>query len=284
MAEFCTSHKDQFFKVCQEAGVPDQFFKKIISDPDARKTFVRFAQLTVSEGTEEEPTTLSLRSTQDMKAQRGELYTEHDAQKRARAIMGENFIGLPEMFEYGGLQGRRTIQDLAKISSALREVPFDDDILRKYADSHILVAYPGVTIREMRDAAHESLFDQRDTDYLSRADFAQQLYGPPCWVLVSKEPMADSLDKTLLEQASVFSHGEDFVHINYLVYTVVMYYCMTGKRLLEYTSVRVNGYLPELADTYVFGHGEIGRGYTIFRMGSEIASETVGILSMIISD
>jgi len=195
-----------FVRVMRQAGLPiDEALQKPIDDPDMRKRLVCFWN---SGGYE--PTT---------------------TQKLAREIMGKNFFGIEETMQYFGVKPNRSQL------SALAEVPFTEDEIRKVKDTHILVAIFPLSILEIRDKVERKLFYKHEDAWYNSQSFVKAK-GEACWQFVRKTPVENSTSKTWQEQQSLLMKNEEIPTARVMVYTIIGHFLATSEQLFENVYVR----------------------------------------------
>lgn len=170
-------------------------------------------------------------------------------QRRARSIMGKNFFGVEDAVKYFKVQPTGCqLEKLAKI-------PFSEEILTKYRDSHVLVAVFPLSIIDLRNVVY-GVFDNslffRQNWYEGHA-FAEDKGDDVEWCLVRKNPIYDSFSKTWKEQLELLSEDEEVPTAKILTYTAVGYYFLTNDYIMQDIYVRSDS-VDSAGDRICFGN------------------------------
>src|SRR5579885_1040668 len=96
--------------------------------------------------------------------------------ERAEQVMGRNFIGVADAVR--SFQVCPSRLDLI----ALRDVPWDEDVLTELCESHLLVAVLPISILEIRSRVEYKLFHSHEGAWYETEPLAQQR-EPPGWHL-----------------------------------------------------------------------------------------------------
>ncbi|MDD2646868.1 MAG: hypothetical protein PHN36_02735 [Patescibacteria group bacterium] len=173
-------------------------------------------------------------------------FTPTTSQERARAIMGTNMLGIEEAAKHLGLTPS------PEIIKALAEVPFTEGELEACKNTHLLVANLGTSIIEIRRlvAGKGKVFYGQD--WYNNQKFASQP-GKVGWELIRKTPVDNSIGKTYSEQQALLAENEYTPTAQTVIYTMVLYFLATGKRLFESVYVRCSdltsgGYRVDVGD------------------------------------
>lgn len=162
---------------------------------------------------------------------REESFEPTDAYKRARSIMGKNFLGIEEAMVHLGISIQRSERN------ALSNIPFTEATLRSVRDTHVLVALPPCSLFGIRDRAPHGLFITEKRAWYDRQSFATYVHEPS-WCLLRKEPLSTVPNRTWDEQHSDFQEHEEVPVAYALVYATIAFFLTTGKRLFETVMVR----------------------------------------------
>jgi hypothetical protein len=169
-------------------------------------------------------------------------------QKRAREIMGKNFLGIEEVTKYYGMAFNQ--EQLA----ALATIPFSEGTLKQCKDTHLLVAGFPMTILEIRAKAPKNpktFYSYKDAWYNGQV-FATNERVTARWYLIRKDIVASSTSKNFDKQKALLSENEEVPRACEFIYTIVLYFLATGERLFE----KVYARCVDLAS----GGGRVGVG------------------------
>lgn len=117
------------------------------------------------------------------------------SQAAARAIMGTNFYGLPEVVRHFG---QVTIEQRVVLS----RVPFSEQILRDCADSHVLFLDMGQSIVSMAYQFSNFMGHIWESGRLARYGFATNT-AAPTWRLIRKTTIPRSVNVAVHRQGEV---------------------------------------------------------------------------------
>ena len=172
-------------------------------------------------------------------------------QRRAREIMGQNFFGIEEAIRHFG------ISPLKRQFTALAEIPFTEGVLKKYKDTHILVAVFPLSLIQIRSkvAEKEKLFYEQD--WYSEEKFAHKK-GRLNWRLIRKTPVDNSINKNWSEQQSLLKQDEYTPTVQTMTYTIIGHYLATGERLFERIYVRCNDVSSDGVRAYIGDFASVG--------------------------
>jgi hypothetical protein len=164
-------------------------------------------------------------------------YEPSVSQAKAREIMGKNFFGIEEAQKhFGVIFSKRQLAYMA-------EIPFSEEVLNKYKDTHILVAYAPMAIVAVRARTasvklppkHRMFCEQNWYDNNEVGNSAGTLE----WHLVRKTSVPKSKSKTWQEQQDLLDRKIDETpEANVMVYTIIGHFLATGERLFENEYVR----------------------------------------------
>jgi hypothetical protein len=156
-------------------------------------------------------------------------YNPSTDQKRAREIMGENYLGPEDVMKHFNVSF--TDIELAQ----LREIPFTESTLEACKKTHILFAGYPLSILEIRGKAKNLFYDQ---DWYDNENFAKKEKVNLQWHLIRKDEMPSSTSKTWQQQQSLLTANEITPRACEVIYMVMLDCLVTGKRLLAIMYVR----------------------------------------------
>jgi hypothetical protein len=185
-----------------EAGLSYEALQVPIDDPEMRKRLVQF-WLSAGHG----PTT---------------------SQKRARKIMGQNFLGIEESVQC--LDVKPTEDELRTF---FKEVPFAEEVLKACKETHVLVADFGLSILEVRESAGSLFYLPPEGVWYDKEPFVREKGGMG-WRLVRKDIVPGSTSRTWQEQLELLTEGEEVPKARVMVYTIILHYLATKGRLFEH--------------------------------------------------
>ncbi len=192
------------------------------------------------------------------------------SQRMAQSVMGRNFIGPNEAVEDLELEPDQ--------SAIFSQVPFTEAQLKAVKDTHILMAVLPVSIMDLR-RQHPQVFDPKfeGNAWYDDEPFANEK-GVAQWVLVSKNIMFGSDNKSWNDQLTLLSAGAEPPSARVLVYAVTLYRLERGARLLPDILTRTH---EHTADGGQVGVGFTDRGLRLGNYSPENRLTGLGILSML---
>jgi hypothetical protein len=164
-------------------------------------------------------------------------YDPTTSQKRAREIMGKNFLGVEEVAECFGIQ--LTAEELAKVA----EVPFTEATLEECKDTHIL--FLGVNhnkegkpltinrFREMFPSTGQSRFYSYEDAWYDKEKFATKETPELRWYLIRKTVTEESRSKNYQEQEKLLKENEERERAVVYVYGIFLMFKARNERLFE---------------------------------------------------
>lgn len=155
-------------------------------------------------------------------------YDEPVSHRRAREIMGKNFLGIPEVDLHFAITPFHL--------EVFEEIPFPEGVLRECADTHILVADIGLSILHIRKRAGKLFYSQ---DWYKLEEFAREPEKPQ-WRLIKKSEVPNSTGKTWQEQQELVTDTEEISTARAMVYAIILNYLDKGERMLEHMYVRTS--------------------------------------------
>ena len=234
-------------RMMRQAGLPiEEALQMPIDDPEMRKRLVRFW---ISGG-----------------------YEATTTQKLAREIMGKNFFGVEEAVQYFGVKPTRTQL------SALAEIPFTEAELRECKDTHVLVAVFQMSILDVRGKDEKKLFYSHEDAWYNKQVFAKQTGNRIFWQLVRKTPVDNSTSKAWDEQQALLPKNEETPTTRVMVYMIIGYFLVTGKRLFEDIYVRCSDIDSGGCRVYVGCFGS--RGLYVYYDWDDNRYSSIGVASV----
>ena len=151
--------------------------------------------------------------------------------QRAHKIMGDNFFGVEEAMRFFGVDPSN--EKLANYW----QIPYAWTTLRELKNTHILVAVFPLTITMIMNKVGEEAFDNQVKHIVS--DYRDEP-AHSGWLLIRKTAVPGSLSKEWNQQYPLITKKEHIPRAVDLVYAVVGYYLVTGKRLLKNIRLRTS--------------------------------------------
>ncbi len=156
-------------------------------------------------------------------------YDPSTSQKRAKEIMGASYLGPEDVMKHFGVSF--TDKELVQ----LREIPFTEAELEACKGTHVLfVGYP-LSILDIRNKVGHLFCSQ---DWFDKESFAKKEKVNLQWYLIRKDEVPNSTSKTWQEQQSLLTNDEATPRACEVIFMVMLYFLVTGKRLLEGMYVR----------------------------------------------
>ncbi len=151
-------------------------------------------------------------------------YAASTEERLARLIMGKSFLGIEEVSRHFGVSfTQKQIRELARI-------PFTEAELEAVKDTHVLVACCPMSILEICEVAPQ-LFWQGKNAWYNSQNFADEKVKPG-WLLIRKDIVPRSADKTWHEQRAMPAEDEEIPRACELTYSLILYALENGERLL----------------------------------------------------
>ena len=175
-------------------------------------------------------------------------WDEPDTHRVARDIMGENFVGIPELERAVQYSFHRQHCSRRRFRYIPEHIPFSEEVLQECAETHVLEADVGYYMRDMEDSFRMSLYPNETHPKMSWSR------GLP--ILMShKYAMRDDLEEKVSwrlirhtavvtgrtweeQQAAVDTEIELIPSVRQMVYLMLMYFLSRGVRLFGACSVR----------------------------------------------
>lgn len=149
------------------------------------------------------------------------------SQVRARGIMRKNFFGVEEAVSCFGLAPSKFQLE------SLAEIPFDEQLLERSRDDHLLVAVFPLSILEISSQTPAA---PCYAWYISKA-FACD-YGKPNWHLIRKGAVVGSCAMTWNQQMSLVRAEQEVPTARTMVYAIVGIFLATGERIFSDSAAR----------------------------------------------
>lgn len=192
------------------------------------------------------------------------------SQKRARKIMGTNFLGIVEVRACFGVEFRD--EHIKRIG--LDKVPFTEAVLKKCKDTHILFAGYPLTIMDIRSKISQNLLDPLERAWYKKLSFARNDKVKMRWYLIRKDIVPDSTGKTYIEQVHMLSKDEEVPRACEMVYMIVLTYLTTGVRLFPGYYARCRDIVKR--DKYVCAGSYADKGVAIQEFGTAVYCVGIG--------
>ncbi|MGC3971619.1 MAG: hypothetical protein QM775_31025 [Pirellulales bacterium] len=145
------------------------------------------------------------------------------SQALARSIMGKNFLGIEEVRAGYGFSHTDEQRQL------LSEIPFSDETLQRYKDTHVLVAGAALSFNEMRKIVKTNFLRLDFGFYLDKSYPRRKVRVR--WHLLRDWALLGSCDKTYKEQTALLK-GEEVPFACEMIYLVFLYYRTYRENLL----------------------------------------------------
>ncbi|MEK7639953.1 MAG: hypothetical protein AAB424_02360 [Patescibacteria group bacterium] len=152
-------------------------------------------------------------------------YSPSTDQKRARDIMGSNFLGVEDIIKHFGIS--LTDDEV----SLLRDIRFTEAQLQECKDTHVL--FPGypLSILEIRDRVPNAMFYSQD--WYNDEKFTKKEKVGLHWYLIRKDIVENSTSKTYQEQTALLTSNEEVPRACEVIYLIMLYFLAYQKRLFE---------------------------------------------------
>ena len=199
----------KFTGCLRTAGMPEDFYQRVIDNAEFRTELVRWVQEKLGLG-----------------------YTESDEHAAARTIMGSRFLGIPEVQWHFGALSKQQIDALANI-------PFSSETLEACKNTHILVADIGISLLDVRTKAPQGLFYSYEDAWYNTHAFATST-EQVCWRLIRISPVEGSFSKNWTEQQELLSEHDEVPSARAMCYLIILNHLVTGERLFETVYVRTS--------------------------------------------
>jgi hypothetical protein len=191
-------------------------------------------------------------------------------QARARSIMGKNFLGIGEVMHHFG------VKYTAKQIVQLAMIPFDEDMLCAYKDTHVLVAGAQLSVNDIHRIAASDFYNAL---WYNRESFANDKKVSVRWYLLRKEPVPESLGRTYNEQVSVLKDDEVPFACE-MTYMVILYWLTHRVRLLADVFVRCQDQESNDFRIIVGGFNSDGIAFDLY--WDEACNDLLGLASSVL--
>lgn len=152
--------------------------------------------------------------------------------QKARAIMGPNFLGIPEVTRaFGAITKEHAAAFLA--------IPYDEATLVACKDTHVLVSDIGISLLDVRQRVRRGLFYSYEDAWYNGEKFAGRTEGAR-WRLIRKTPVPDSTSKAYSKQLTLLAEVDEVPSARQVVYAIILTFVTTGERLFEHIYVRTS--------------------------------------------
>lgn len=165
----------------------------------------------------------------------------------ARNIMGKNFFGVEDAEAHFGVKPTKSNLDF------LAHVPFTEETLNMFRETHVLVAVFPLSIQEIINCVEGKYFRSSIGCWYSDRTFTQSP-GMLGWQLLRKEPLPDTFNLGWEKQQLLLDDDEKTPDANVVVYSIIAHFLATGERLLEFAFVHCS-------DVDTVGHRVIVGGF-----------------------
>lgn len=166
---------------------------------------------------------------------------EHD-DPRAPAVRAgaAAMLALPPSDVHGVLDAERHLgaRYTAAQLTVLSAIPWPEEVLRRCAGTHLLVAGCPLSILDLHARRPDGLLWGRERPWYDAEPFARRRRVGSRWHLLRKAPVPGSTQKTYARQKSLLRRGERVPRACEIGYAVILHHLVTGERLLRDVSVR----------------------------------------------
>lgn len=159
-------------------------------------------------------------------------YEATTSQKRAREIMGKNFLGIEEATEHFKI--KFSDGDI----KALAEIPYPENVLLALKNTHVLVAGYPLNVLEIRARA-PGIFHVYIPDwYNDRQEKFAREKCPLAWLFIRKGAVPSSAGRAYNDQLALLSPEEENPLTAEVVYMVTLYFLIHKVMLFRNVWVR----------------------------------------------
>lgn len=162
-------------------------------------------------------------------------YEVTTSQKRAREIMGNNFLGIREVLQHFGICF--TKEEMVKLA----DIPFSERLLQVCKDTHILFVGCPLTIADIREKVPKNLFylEPKGTScpkdvWWANEGFVTKEKVSLRWYLTRRDVVPESANKAYQEQRALLGDHEAVPRVCELVYMTILHYLIAEIPLFEY--------------------------------------------------
>ncbi|MFA6017816.1 MAG: hypothetical protein WCT28_02455 [Patescibacteria group bacterium] len=194
----------------------------------------------------------------EMDAILGSLDGESDEHRRAREIMGSNFLdldGAQKCFDPSFFFLTRDIR------RRLGHIPYSQEVLQHCRETHILVPHIGPSLRSFMSSGYSVWQEIRPNpdeldvifychgyhpqSWLDGEEFAR-CQEPPAWILMRRNPIEDSEDRVYEDCVSLFADDEYVPNAPSVAYGASLNFLVRRERLFSDDLVRTSTRIPGL--------------------------------------
>lgn len=154
---------------------------------------------------------------------------ETSSQIAARNIMGENFLGIPEIAEHLSQLSEMQIE-------AMGIIPYSEKILRARADTHVLIADMGFSIMSLREKA----ISLEQGEFWYQEEYFANNKAVPQWLLIRKPVSA-------LKESG---EGKQKVTARMMIYLSVLHLLAKGRPWTNVASISTCE--PPLSERFIY--------------------------------
>src|SRR3989344_4004711 len=148
------------------------------------------------------------------------------APKRAKDIMGENFIGLEEVEKHLDIAFSK------KDAEKLAEIPWSEETLEEVKHTHILVPGYPLSILQIREKVPQGIFLSYKDAWYNNQPFATEEKVEMGWYLIRKGIQPTSTGKTYQEQLALLSKDEENPKAVEMVYAKTLFWLTRKEKFL----------------------------------------------------
>jgi len=147
------------------------------------------------------------------------------ALKRAKDIMGKNFIGLEEAEKHLGVKFSK------KDAEKLAEIPWSEETLEELKHTHILIPGHSLSILEIREKVPQGTFWAYKDAWYNNQPFATKEKVELRWHLIRKDIQPNSSGKTYQDQLNLLSKQEENPRAVEMVYAMTLFWLTRKEKL-----------------------------------------------------
>ena len=207
-------------RLLREAGLPDDFYQRVIDDPKFRERTAGFVLSEISQ-------------------------LNHLDRVNANSIMGRNYIGPDRIEDFLA----------SPLATEFGKIPFSEDLLRRVANTHVLIADTGLSIAGLIDLQHRNVISSRTMSASDQAWFRHENFAmrtaQPCWRLVCKSVPEGATGQDWAKQKRMYTTEALYIlRARETLYFSSLYFFMMSERLFS-------GYLIRTTDINDKEHRQI---------------------------
>lgn len=122
--------------------------------------------------------------------------------------------------------------------SALATLPWSEEVLRRCAGTHLLIAGCPLSILDLRRRRPDHFMWGSEPNWYDREPFARSRRVGVRWHLLRKAVLPGSTHKLFAQQTAMLENGERLPRARDVASAVILHHLVTGERLLEGVSTR----------------------------------------------